>query len=83
MAFFEIKDPDYNSDKIELEILNSLRNRNIPVLEEKEFVEKYNLETAREDFYSRPLTQLKIFLNRIGLHKNMPRWVIQFIKIFL
>ena len=80
MAFFEIKDPNYNSDQIETEILNSLKNRNIPYVKEKEFVERYNLENAKKAYYSRPLTRFKILCNRIGLHKNMPRWIIRCAK---
>jgi len=81
MAFFEIKDSDYNSEQIEEEIKHSLKSRNIPFTREKEFLEKYNLEDAKKEFYSRPLTRLKIFINRIGFHKSMPRWVIQCVKL--
>ena len=76
MAFFEIKDPNYNSDQIESEILNSLKDRNIPYEEEQKFVEKYSMEITRKKLYSNSLTRFKIFFN------CMPRWIVRIVKIF-
>lgn len=72
MAFFKIKDSTYNSEQIEAEIVKSLKNRDIPYVQIREMVEKYNLKTIRKD----PLIRLKIFFN------HMPRWIIRIAKVF-
>ena len=71
MAFFKIKDPNYNAEQIEAQIVKSLKNRDIPYEQVRKMVEKYNLETIRKD----PLLRLKIFLN------HMPRWILRIAKV--
>ena len=41
MAFFEIKDPNFNADEIEKLILKSLAKRGIPLEEEKDHLESH------------------------------------------
>tara|TARA_B100000686_G_C16802884_1_gene987437 strand:- start:7592 stop:7864 length:273 start_codon:yes stop_codon:yes gene_type:complete len=74
MAFFEIQNPDYDSDKIELEIIASLKKREIPIEQEREFVDKYNLETARREILASPMHKLKVMIF------PPPRWIIQLFK---
>ena len=74
MAFFEIRHPDYDSDKIEREVLASLEKRKVPIEQEREFVEKYDLEAARREILSSPMHKLKVMLF------PPPRWMIQFCK---
>ena len=76
MAFFEIKDHNYNSDQIEVEILKTLKSRHIPFDYEEKFVGKYNLENVRKDFFAHPLTRFKV------LFDHLPRWIIRIAKIF-
>ena len=68
MAFFEIKDPNYNSDKIEAEIFAFLNYRKIPYEQERKNFEKYNLKSVRKNLCYHPLTPFKICFN------HLPRW---------
>ena len=71
MAFFEIQHPDYNADKIETKIMESLKKRGIPLDQEQEFVEKYDLVAARREILSKPINRFKLMFFK------MPRWMIQ------
>ena len=74
MAFFDIQHPDYDSDKIEAEILSSLNKRGIPLDQEREFIDKYNLEAARQEILSNPIHKLKVIIF------PPPRWIVRFFK---
>ena len=71
MAFFEIKDPNYNSEQIEAEIITSLNSRKIPFEQEKKRFEEYHLKTAGKYRSHLPWTPYKIYFD------NLPRWVLR------
>ena len=74
MAFFKIEHPDYDNDKIEAEILASIKEKGIPLEKERGFVDKYNLEVVRREILSSPIHKLKVMLF------PPPRWVIRLFK---
>ena len=74
MAFFDIRNSDYDVDKIEVEILESLKKKGIPIEQEREFLDKYDLKTAKREILSKPINIFKIILFK------MPPWMIQLVK---
>tara|TARA_B100000686_G_C16769952_1_gene964401 strand:+ start:60 stop:338 length:279 start_codon:yes stop_codon:yes gene_type:complete len=75
MAFFKIRHPDYDEDKVEDKIVATLKKRNVPIKEEREFVDRYNMDVARKEIFSRPMNRFKCMLFK------MPRWLIDYAKL--